>query len=43
MKRNHPYPGVTRVKDRHGKIRWRFRKKGCSECYIKGAYGSKEF
>lgn len=37
-----PYPGVTRVTDRHGKIRWRFRRKGFS-CYIQGAYGSPEF
>ena len=42
MKRN-PYPGVTRVTDRHGKTRWRFRLKGCSSCYIQGTYGSKEF
>lgn len=42
MKRN-PYPGVTRVTDRHGKTRWRFRLKGCTSCYIQGLYGSKEF
>ena len=42
MKRN-PYPGVTKVKDRHGKTRWRFRLKGCASCYIHGLYGSKEF
>ena len=42
MKRN-PYPGVTKVKDRHGKTRWRFRLKGCASCYIHGPYGSKEF
>lgn len=43
MKRKNPYPGITRIIDRHGKTRWRFRKKGCVSCYIKGAYGSKEF
>ncbi|OWV52181.1 integrase [Mameliella alba] len=37
-----PYPGVTRVTDRHGKVRWRFRRKGFS-CYIQGAFGSAEF
>lgn len=43
MKRKNPYPGVTKVTDRHGKIRWRFRKKGCKACYLRGPYGSKEF
>jgi len=43
VRRNNPYPGLTKVKDRHGKTRWRFRKKGCVSCYIQGKYGSKEF
>tara|TARA_R110000751_G_scaffold180038_1_gene286423 strand:+ start:31422 stop:32507 length:1086 start_codon:yes stop_codon:yes gene_type:complete len=42
-KRRNPYPGLTRVIDRHGKVRWRFRKKGRAPCYIAGEYGSKEF
>jgi integrase len=43
MKRNNPFPGVTPHPDRHGKIRYRFRKKGCKSCYIHGPYGSAEF
>lgn len=43
MKRRNPFPGVTRAPDRHGKIRWRFRKKGLPTCYIHGEFGSKEF
>ncbi len=42
MNRRNPYPGVTRIVDRHGKIRWRFRRKGFS-CYLSGAYNSAEF
>lgn len=42
MKRRNPYPGVTRATDRHGKVRWRFRRKGFS-CYLPGPYGSTEF
>jgi len=42
MKRNNPYPGITRATDRHGKLRWRFRRKGI-DCYIIGEYGSEEF
>lgn len=37
-----PFPGVSRVTDRHGKIRFRFRRKGFS-CYLPGAYASAEF
>ncbi|WP_367714512.1 tyrosine-type recombinase/integrase [Nitratireductor sp. GISD-1A_MAKvit] len=43
MKRRNPYPGLTRVIDRHKKVRWRFRMKGKPSCYIHGEYGSKEF
>ncbi|MDU8946106.1 tyrosine-type recombinase/integrase [Ovoidimarina sediminis] len=42
MRRRNPFPGVTRAPDRHGKVRWRFRRKGFS-CYLPGAYGSAEF
>ena len=38
-RRRNPYPGVTRVTDRHGKVRWRFRRKGFS-AYLAGPYGS---
>ena len=37
-----PFPGVSRTIDRHGKVRWRFRRKGFS-CYLPGPYGSVEF
>lgn len=43
MKRRNPYKGVTRVVDRHGKVRWRFRLKGKASCYIHGEFGSVEF
>ena len=43
MKHRNPYPGLTRLVDRHGKVRWRFRMKGRSACYIHGEYGSKIF
>ena len=42
MRRKNPYPGVSRVSDRHGKRRWRFRRKGI-DCYLHGDYGSTEF
>ncbi|MBU2993941.1 site-specific integrase [Octadecabacter sp. B2R22] len=41
-KRKNPFPGVTRVTDRHGKVRWRYRRKTHS-CYLHGDYGSVEF
>lgn len=41
-RRKNPFPGVSRVIDRHGQARYRFRKKGFS-CYLPGAYGSVEF
>jgi integrase len=41
-KSKNPFPGVTRVVDRHGRTRWRFRVKGFN-CYIPGVYGSVEF
>ncbi|RUW26951.1 tyrosine-type recombinase/integrase [Mesorhizobium sp. M4B.F.Ca.ET.013.02.1.1] len=45
MKRRaqNPFPGVTRVFDRHGKARWRFRMKGRPSAYLPGEYGSEEF
>lgn len=42
MARKNPFPGVSRMCDRHGKVRWRFRQKGFS-CYLPGAYNSAEF
>ncbi|RMF38123.1 MAG: integrase [Alphaproteobacteria bacterium] len=42
MARRNPFPGVSRVRDRHGKPRWRFRR-GLVDCYIHGEYGSPEF
>ena len=42
MTKKNPFPGVTKVTDRHGKARWRYRAKGFS-CYIPGPYGSAEF
>ncbi len=41
-RRRNPFPGVSRVIDRHGKIRWRVRHKGKSG-YLHGAYGSFEW
>lgn len=41
-RRRNPFPGVTRSTDRHGKVRWRFRRGGVS-CYLPGPYGSAEF
>lgn len=37
-----PFPGVTRVKDRHGTVRWRYRK-GAVDTYLPGIYASAEF
>jgi integrase len=42
MRRRNPYPGVTRVVDRHRKVRWRYRRKGFT-CYLHGEYGSTDF
>lgn len=42
MRRRNPFPGVTRAVDRHGTVRWRFRKGGLST-YLPGPYGSAEF
>ena len=44
MKRRtrNPFPGVTRVEDRHKRVRWRFRRGGV-DTYLPGAYGSAEF
>ncbi|MCC5984316.1 MAG: tyrosine-type recombinase/integrase [Rhodobacteraceae bacterium] len=42
IRRKNPFPGVTRSVDRHGRVRWRFRKAGFST-YLPGEYGSAEF
>jgi integrase len=42
-RRKNPFPGVTRAVDRHGKVRWRFRKHGHASIYLPGPYGSAEF
>lgn len=45
-RRKNPFPGVSRVTDRHGIVRWRLRitKKGVKiDTYLPGAYGSAEF
>lgn len=36
-------PNVRPVKDRHGKVRYRFRRKGWASAYLPGAPGSAEF
>lgn len=41
-KRRNPFPGVTRTTDRHGNVRFRFRRGGV-DCYLPGPYGSAEF
>lgn len=41
-KRRNPFPGVTRTTDRHGTVRWRFRRGGV-DCYLPGPYASAEF
>ena len=43
MSKRNPYPGVTKVYDRHSKARWRFRLAGKPSCYVHGAYGSEQF
>ena len=42
LRAKNPFPGVCRITDRHGKVRWRFRKKG-ADVYLPGAYASVEF
>jgi integrase len=42
-RRKNPFPGVSRTVDRHGKVRWRFRKQGRADMYLPGPYGSAEF
>lgn len=37
-----PFPHVSRTEDRHGKVRWRFRK-GAVDTYLPGAFGSVDF
>ena len=41
MKRTFPF--VTPFRDRHGKIRYRFRRKGYPSHYFKAAFGTKDF
>ncbi len=41
-RRRNPFPGVSRVVDRHGKPRWRFRRGGL-DTYLPGPYASAEF
>lgn len=46
MTRRNPFPGVSKHVDRHGKVKWRLRKriKGRKvDVYLPGAYGSVEF
>lgn len=46
MKKRNRYPGVTRAEDRHGKLRWRLRRriKGRKvDAYLPGPYGSDAF
>lgn len=43
MRRRNPFPGVSRVVDRHGKVRWRYRHKSGFSTYLRGDYGSVEF
>lgn len=40
--RKNPFPGVSRAPDRHGGVRWRFRK-GTVDTYLSGPYGSAVF
>ncbi|SEC14018.1 Phage integrase family protein [Rhodobacter sp. 24-YEA-8] len=44
-KRTNPYPGLVRVKDRHGKerLRYKTKRRGGFSCYLPGPYGSPEF
>jgi integrase len=37
------FPNVTRMMDRHGKVRFRFRRKGLKTVYLPGLPGSAEF
>jgi hypothetical protein len=41
MKRAFPY--VTSFRDRHGKLRYRFRRKGYAAHYFQAPFGTKEF
>lgn len=41
-RRRNPFPGVSRVKDRHGRTRYRFRRAGV-DAYINEAYNSPAF
>jgi len=42
-KRINPFPGVSRQVDRHGKVRFRYRRYGRADVYLPGTYGSVEF
>ena len=46
MRRRNPFPGVTTVEDRHGKLRYRMRRSVGGrkvDCYLPGIIGSNEF
>jgi integrase len=43
MRRDRKYPGASKFFDRHGKLRWRARRKGMPTVMLPGAYGSQEF
>jgi len=42
MRRKNKYPGVSRQVDRHGRVRWRFRR-GTTDVYLQSEYGSPDF
>ena len=42
MKRNR-YPYVSSFRDRHGKVRWRFRRVGYPTAYLHAPHGTKDF
>ena len=42
-RRPNPFPGVSRQVDRHGNVRFRFRRYGKADVYLPGEYGSVEF
>ena len=41
-RRKNPFPGVYSIKDRHGKLRWRFQRRSFST-YLHGEYGGEQF
>lgn len=42
MKRSR-YPFTSKFTDRHGKVRWRFRRTGYPVAYLRAPYGTKDF